>query len=674
MTKTDSQPKTYSRSLTRRFILRLLIILLLGQCLALGWSLYTNEQIQKNDIREKISLSGKQLASLAVVSRTSFDFTYLGQLIDELIKDEDILRITYVDKGLTIIDRKGGKSAANVMKLEIPVMDAAEKVGAIAFEYTDYRVVKNVFKQAATSIAFMALLFVVLALFIYYFFNRDIGSKVIAISGTIEQMTQGDLTCRSSEVSDDEFGAISGGLDFLVKWLASTIDRYKSISISVADATELLNKTFKDLINGVNRQQLSTENAMVSVQNAIDSLEKVIESTDNLLELSDESTQALNGILTTSQGIANKMERLSRNIHSSYDSVLTITRTSQDVASSAGRANSSMAFADQAVSNINTSVTKISGFVRETTELSKQTNAIIAERGIKSVQDAYDSMQRIEQYVASLTSTMTNLGTRSKDIAKVLDVIKEVTEQTKLLSLNAQILSGQAGEHGKPFAVVASEMKSLSDKTAISTKEIEAIVSMIQGEISVAVKSTQETTKMVVDGKAVAARAGDALQSIQESSGRSSEMVTSLEKVASEQNQSLEQIIAAFGEIRKLISDVNHATKEEEQGMTALLEGFGAIRNAMDVTRSASEEQTRSIQMITENLSLANDKTRAISASANEQSQVSHELIKSMKRIIQIGAETVHGVRDVSARIVAMSSEVEALKREIKSFKTDSSA
>jgi len=674
LSEISTHSKAYSMSLSRRFIIRLLVILLLGQGIALAWSLYSTEDIQEHDIREKVQLCGKQLASLAVVSRTSFDFTYLGQLIDELVKDPDILHVTYIDKGIVIIDRKvTGKLEGDIMKLEVPVNDGAENVGKIVFEFTDYRIEKNVANQAITSICLMAALYAVLAIFVYYFFNRDIGSKVSVIRGTIDQMTQGDLTCHSESGSNDEFGAISSGLEFLIKWLASTIDRYRSISESVANATELLNKTFKDLINGVNRQQLSTDNAMVSVQNAIDSLERVIESSDNLLELSDENTQALAAVLSTSQGIVSKMDHLSNNVQLSYESVVAITYSSREVASSAGRANNAVMFADSAVSSINQSVTKISGFVRETTELTKQTNSIIADRGIKSVQDAIESMQRIEQFVDSLSTAIANLGSRSKDIAKVLDVIKEVTEQTKLLSLNAQILSGQAGEHGKPFAVVASEMKSLSDKTAISTKEIESIVSSIQGEISAAVKSTHETTKMVIEGKAVALRASDALQSISEASGKSSEMVMSIDELASEQNLNLNQIVTAFTEIRNLISEVNRATGEEEQGMTSLLQGFDSIRSAVDVTRSASEAQSQSIQQITENIALANDKTKGIAVAAKEQREVSLEMIKAMKRIIQIGAETVNGVRDVSARIVSMSSEVESLKREIKSFRTDSS-
>lgn len=671
MTAAASQPKTYSKSLSRRFILRILFILLIGQCISIVWSLYVNNAMLKHDLREKLTLSGKQLASLAVVSRGSFDFTYLGQLIDELIKDADIQRISYVDKGVVIVDRKGSHPTKNILKLDVPVVDGGEVVGSILFEYTDYRIVKNLIKQTGISVCLMACLYVALALFVYFFFKKDIGAKINSISRSIDHMSKGDLTWSHTGTGNDEFGVISGGLELLTGWLATTIDRYKTISENVAEATDLLNKTFRDMINGVNSQHMSTESAMHSLQRAIDSLEHIIVSSENLLELSDESSSALNGILATAESIVVKMDRLSGNVNSSYDSVAAISRSSGEVAVSAERAKNSMEFASAAVVDINKSVTRINGFVRETTELAQETDSIISNRGIKSVQDAIDSMHGIEKTVDSLSGTITNLDVRSKDIAKVLDVIKEVTEQTKLLSLNAQILSGQAGEHGRPFAVVASEMKSLSDKTAISTKEIESIVSSIQGEIHSAVKSTNFTSSMVTEGKSIVARAGEALQSIRESSSHSLEMIRGIDAVAAEQNMSLQQIMEAFAEVRKLISEVNRATREEELGMKSLLEGVGAVRIAVEVTRKASEEQARSIQLISENVELANDRTRSISTSAKDHREDSHNVMRVMETIIAAGAETVKSVRGVSSRILAMSSEVESLKREIRSFKTD---
>lgn len=667
-------PKPPRKKLSQRFLSSLLFIVFVGQCISLVFSYLDTHRVMTSDLHEKILLSGKQLASVAVISRRDFDFTYLGQLVDELAKDSDITRITYLDGELTIIDRHEvarTPKAELAATIEIPVLAGADKVGKVLVEYSEARIHAIIRHQTMIGALLQSAIFAVIALFVYFFFNRHIGSRVTEIRGGIAAAGSGDLTVRLHDLRDnDEFSDISEGFALLVQWLSSTVARIKGITRNATDATAYLNKTFKDVIGGVNRQQLSTDNALISLQDAIDSLQQVTCHTDALLELSDNSMASLASIRKSSIGVLEKMDRLGNHVNASHETVRLLSHSSREVSGMALRASDSMSDAVTAVSRINESVGKIQGIVRETTDLSASTTEIIADRGINSVADAIATMQKIDEHVVSLSTTISSLGTRSKDIAKVLDVIKEVTEQTKLLSLNAQILSGQAGESGKPFAVVASEMKTLSDKTAVSTREIEAIVYALRHEIGTAVTSTTATSEMVKEGKAVAQRAGDALTTIQNSSQKSTGMVRTIETVALEQNRNLMQVADAFGEIQKLIMEVNRATTQEEEGIGLLYQSFGTIRSAVDETRNAYTGQAASIEAIAGNLSFADEKTRQIAESARRQQEMSEELVVAMKRLIQIGAESLKGVRDVSERIVSISKELESLDAEMKTFKT----
>jgi methyl-accepting chemotaxis protein len=249
-----------------------------------------------------------------------------------------------------------------------------------------------------------------------------------------------------------------------------------------------------------------------------------------------------------------------------------------------------------------------------------------------------------------------------------------VTEQTKLLSLNAQILSGQAGVYGRPFAVVAAEMKALSNKTAISTKEIEAIVTAIQGEMSSAVSSAIATSKMVSEGKTVAVKVNQALLRIQEASQQSTQMVGTIQVVADDQNHDLQGIIKAFDEIKILIKEVNRATGVQNDGIKGLQQDFDTIREATTITRSASASQVRSIQLISENFIMANDKTYEIATATKKQRTTSEEMITAMEKVNKISMETVKGVTDVATRIGGISDAVNSLHHEIETIKTEPAA
>jgi len=670
----QSESKTrVRRSLSRRFLLQLLFILFLGQCLTLGWSLHSNKNIQETDVRDKLNLCGKQLTAVAVVSRATFDFTYIGQLADEMIKDADLVRITYIDNGVPILDVKKPNPPPGQLKMELPVLAGTEKVGAIVFYYSYARVRSNIVSQALVSTALTAVLFLFLVIFTRFFFNRDIGSKIALINAHLNQVSSGDLTTRTNLTTDDELGSISYGLDFVIGWLSTTVIRIKNISGSVTDATNHLSMTFKSLIDGVSQQQVSTENVLVSVQNSLVSQQQIITATEDLLGLSSESTSALEEILSASRGVVEKMDRLSSHVDSSYDTITELSSSSSEVAAVASRANVSVDAADLAVSSINSSVSRIGAIVKETTQVSADMNTIIAERGMKSVSDSIESMLKIDQLTASLSETIASLGARSNDIAKILDVIKEVTDQTKLLSLNAQILSGQMGEHGRPFAVVAAEMKALSNKTSHSTTEIEAIVTAIQQEMTSAVTAALATSKMVAEGKTVAGKVNEALLRIREASQKSSQMVGTIQEVATDQNQELKGIVKAFDEIRKLITEVNRATGAENDSIKGLLRDFDTIREATSVTKSASENQVKSIQLISENFLMANDKTYEIATASKEQRRVSEEIIVAMETVSQISTETVQGVKDVAVRIGGISDAVDTLHREIEMIKTSES-
>ena len=112
-------------------------------------------------------------------------------------------------------------------------------------------------------------------------------------------------------------------------------------------------------------------------------------------------------------------------------------------------------------------------------------------------------MGRISNVVSITVDHVKRLHDSSLDIQRILSVIREITEQTNLLSLNASILAEKAGEHGKGFSVVAEEMRSLSGRTASYTREISGIVKSILGGIEDTVEMINASAKMVAAPRAI---------------------------------------------------------------------------------------------------------------------------------------------------------------------------
>ena len=95
---------------------------------------------------------------------------------------------------------------------------------------------------------------------------------------------------------------------------------------------------------------------------------------------------------------------------------------------------------------------------------------------------------------------MLNLGERSQQIGEIIDLINDLSDETHLLALNAAIEAAGAGEHGRRFAVVAAEVKSLANRALAAAKEVKGVIAEIQQATNAAVLAAEEGGKEVERG------------------------------------------------------------------------------------------------------------------------------------------------------------------------------
>jgi methyl-accepting chemotaxis protein len=145
-----------------------------------------------------------------------------------------------------------------------------------------------------------------------------------------------------------------------------------------------------------------------------------------------------------------------------------------------------------AVTELSASIQQVAANAVEATKVAEKSNV--------AVHAAVDRMQQIRRSVEDAGEKMTELGESSKRIGNIVEVIRQISEQTSLLALNASIEAAHAGEQGRGFAVVADEVSSLARRVGQSAKDIEALIQTIKEQTSEAVRSMQVGTREVEGG------------------------------------------------------------------------------------------------------------------------------------------------------------------------------
>jgi methyl-accepting chemotaxis protein len=395
-----------------------------------------------------------------------------------------------------IADNKPEEAAAFRAQYTTPLGAATVKAMTELIDTTEKEdiakraeVVKAV-DQSKTLLLIIAGAAVLMGLTAAFLVLRSILSPIALLQTALGKLTAGDYTARARLTTKDELGQVGNALDTLLD------QRLEGLSNQAKEADQISNSVV-EIMQAVG--QVAT-NKDLSIQVPV-----TADVTGAIGDAMNMLTRETSKVLRNVTDVSNDVASASQSVKLGSDTMMTANSQNQTEVESASRELSQAATAL-------TQLAQMAQKANESAELAvRSTRQALStvDKTVKGINESRDVIRETEKRIK-------RLGERSQEISQVVGIINSIAERTGLLALNASMQATAAGEAGRGFALVAEEVKRLSENARDATREITTLVSSIQSETSETVLAMNSAITQVVDLSRLADQAGTEMKGTQQ--------------------------------------------------------------------------------------------------------------------------------------------------------------
>lgn len=296
---------------------------------------------------------------------------------------------------------------------------------------------------------------------------------------------------------------------------------------------------------------------------------------------------AINGVLGSSKRLTQTASHLAQTAGLTGRNSDQQQEVSQTMAAAVEQMSSSVAEITSTMEELSASSTQIADHSQSVVDVANLT-LDSSKKGADAMQHLQSRMANIHQDSTDSLQEIMQLGQKSKEISKVMDLINTLADQTKLIAFNAALEASSAGESGKRFSVVASEIRRLADSVTDSTHEIEERIQEIQDSINRLVITSEKGASAIQLGMQVSSETAQDLNALVKAASRTSNAAQQISLSTKQQKIASNQVVVALHDI----ANASSHNAQSVRNITAVSEAMIEMAKDLSDLVKAFNQQT----------------------------------------------------------------------------------
>jgi len=507
-----------------------------------------------------------------------------------------------------------------------------------------------------------------LVVLVVWLFFGWLYRRIHRLRAYAHQLAGGDLTQRLDENSSDEIGELGRALESITQNLGETISRVRVAALEMDTMSVHVRDASRDIAGNAGTQAQSvqqTGSAMTTMSDTSSTVEaQILEATRS----AETSAERLHQISAAIESISAAVNQLAVAVDQGQSHVQSNLDSLRDVDGVVVRLHQAVEGTATTTAEISASIRSVDASAAKAFQMSSDAS-VQARSGVEAVGETREGIEEIREFTNRAVDWIRFLSEKVASIEQILDVITDIANQTRLLSLNASIIASQAGEYGRGFLVVADEIKALAAKTSGSTREIGGVINEVLGVSGKVLDVVEKGVSIVDEAMVRSEHANVVLDGILVASTQTGNLVRGIAGAMNEQSRGAQRVDQAMQDVHGTAIALRDIVAGQKHGGVELQTAMARMRELMARALQTSKDQAEQVEGAIASMGSVFEQIRRIGEMNEGQAGSRDEVARAFDLLEQISGRHLESARSLAAAVERAAAQSASLTESVKVFR-----